>query len=245
MNGNESNNRSLIGRRQFLIASSVAAVASATVGPKLLAEAITPAPKKLAVGFAPAAAGAAMAAASAVSGADRAFLSRGARVTVHGARVATTDPRARRTLNLVAHYPVVEGGEVKSVPFFAWGCSRQTGSDGNCARFVMPVADTEKLVFTVTTQRGLPTGVQPTRRDALTAPTESTPTPVTLSLGGEPGSFNLAAGYYVIVPMFGGDRDPRWSAYTVGELDGESTLIGRDGKAPDFEHFVLRIDYAS
>lgn len=235
-------NRHEMGRRQFLIVSSTAALASATLGPSLLAEGAAAAPKRLAVGFAPFGENARAVAAAAVAAADDGFISRGAQVTVFGPRLAAADPRSRRGVDLLAHYFVRQGGEHKSIPFRAWAGSRQMGLEAGVSRFTMPVDEVQKLVFTLEVERGRPTGAAATRRDAAS---ESTLTPVALSLTSERDSLKLARGYYVIAPMFDGDADPRWSGYNIRMLDNLPTLADAAGNRAPFEHFVLRIDYAN
>lgn len=239
-------NRHEMGRRQFLIFSSTAALATATVGPKLFAgEAAKAAPKRLAIGFASFEDNAALVSASTVPAGDGAFITRGARIAVFGSRTHAGQPRDRRAVDLLAHFSVREGAEAKMLPFRAWACSRRTGCEGAPIYFNMPVDETQKLVFTVETERGMPSSVEPSRRDAFTAPTETAVLPVTLSLTSEAGTLKLTRGFYVIVPVFDGDSEPSWSSYTVSMLDGRWTVADRDGTPATFEHFVLRIDYAS
>lgn len=233
----------LMGRRQFLIASSTCAIATAAVGPKLFA-ADAAAPNRLAVGFAPIEENPFAAAASRLSAADAQFIRRGARISVSGASGAPADPRARRAVDLLAHYSYADGSERRTAPFRAWACSRTTGCQGSPTRFTFPLEDERKIVFTVETERGKPAaGVS--RRDALIGSgTESTVLPVTLTLGNEAGAVKLARGFYIIVPMFEGESEPRWRAYTLRTADGRLALHDRDGKVAPFEHFVLRVDYA-
>lgn len=240
-----STNRHEMGRRDFLIFSSTAALATATVGPTLFAKGVAEAPKRLAVGFAPFDENAAVVSASSVPAGDGAFISRGARISVFGSRTFAGQPRARRAVDLLAHFSVREGAELKSVPFRAWAASRLTGNEGNAVSFNMPVDDTQNLVFTVETERGVPSGIAQSRRGVFTAPTESVLTPVTLSLKSGGDALKLARGFYVIAPIFDGDSDPSWSAYTVNKVNDRWALADRDGNAAAFEHFVLRIDYAS
>lgn len=236
-------NGHLIGRRQFLIVSSTCAVAAATIGPKLFAG-DAPQPKWLAVGFAPLEENAAVMSAAGIPAGDGRFIGRGARIVASGAG-ASADPRARRAVELVAHYSYFEGAERRVAPFLAWACSRVTGCQGNGVGFTVPVDEVQKIVFTVGLESGTPAG-DASRRAALTIDaTESTPVPLTLSLQNETGAIRLARGHYVVVPMFDGDSEPHWPSYTVGTADGRRTLVDADGKAAPFEHFVLRVDYAT
>src|SRR5687767_12449380 len=93
-----STNGHQMGRRDFLIFSSTAALASATVGPKLFAKGAAAAPKRLAVGFAPFDENATVVPASSVPAGDGAFISRGARIAVFGSRTFADQPRARRAV---------------------------------------------------------------------------------------------------------------------------------------------------
>jgi hypothetical protein len=68
---------------------------------------------------------------------------------------------------------------------------------------------------------------------------------LTLSLASGEGRLKLSRGFYVVVPLFDDDREPRWSDFGLTQVDGRWALHDREGKAAGFEHFVLRIDYAS
>jgi hypothetical protein len=237
-------NRQLIGRRQFLIVSSTCAVAAATVGPKLFASERASQPKRLAVGFATLEEPAVFDAARVPAG-DGRFIGRGARIVASGASGASADPRLRRGVELLAHYSYFEGAERLSTPFVAWACSRATGCQGNGVGFTVPVDDVQKIVFTIGVETGRPAGAA-SRRDTFSLEaTESVPLPLTLSLQNEPGSVKLARGYYVVVPMFENDSDPRWSAWQLGTAGGRRALVDGDGNVAPFEHFVLKVDYAS
>lgn len=240
-----STKRHQMGRRQFLIVSSTCALATATVGPKLFGAAAGATPRRLAVGFASSEQNADVVSAASIPAGDGAFIGRGARITVSGASGASGEPRARRAVDLLAHYSYLEGAERKSVPFRAWSCSRTTGCQGSQVSFNVPVDELQKLVFTVETERGKPAGASASRRETLTGDvTESFLNPVTLSLTSESGSLKLVRGFYIIVPMFDGDAEPSWPAYELRRHEGRMALIGRDGNVAAFEHFVLRLDYA-
>lgn len=237
------------GRRQFLIASSTCALATAVVGPKLFAGASASLPKRLAVGFASVDEDAALNAASTVPAGDGGFIGRGARIMVSGASGASADPGQRRAVELLAHYGYFEGSERRDAPFRAWGCSRKTGCQGNSVSFNVPVDEEQRIRFSVGVESGATsTGAPTTRRRAVGAvATESHALPVTLSLLSDPASLKLVRGFYVIVPLFERDAEPRWSAWKLGRVDGRMALVDRsgDGHLAPFEHFVLRIDYAS
>lgn len=242
--------RHLLGRRQFLKVSSTCAVAAAAIGPRLFA-AESASPKRLAVGFASFEESTAVADASGIPSADGAFIGRGARVTASGASgVSGSDPRARRAVELVAHFSYFDGAERRVAPFRAWSCSRVTGCQGNRAVFTVPVDEVQKIVLTVGVERGTPqtSGAKnPSRRTAIgigTAPAESTVLPLTLSLQNEPGAYRLARGFYVVAPMFEGDADPRWSSWSVRSVEGRWQLVDAGGNTAPFEHLVLSMEYA-
>ncbi len=234
-------NRHLMGRRQFLVLSSTCAVAAATVGPKLFAGE-SASPKRLAVGFKAFEQDAVVAAASIASG-DGTFIGRGARITASGASGTSAEPRARRAVELVAHFSYLDGAERKVAPFRAWGCSRVTGCQGSPVGFTVPVDEVQRVVLSVGVERGRPEGTI-SRRDALMDSTESAALPLVLSLQNEAGTYALARGFYVVVPMFDGDSDPSWSSWTVSAVDGRFALVDGSGNVASFEHIVLRVDYA-
>jgi hypothetical protein len=238
-------NRQTMGRRQFLVVSSTGAVATAVLGPKLFANALTTSPRHLAVGYAPLEADAAVAAASTINSVDGGFIGRGARIVVSGASGTSAEPRGRRGVELLAHYSYFDGAERKTTPFHAWGCSRVTGCQGSPTSFTFPVDEVQKISFTVSAESGAPAkSIQ--RREALALDTtQRTELPLSLSLQDEAGSHRLVRGFYIVVPMFDGDSQPRWSSYVLREVEGRWTLVDSSGSVASFEHFVLRIDYAS
>jgi len=241
MNTNERK----MGRRQFLAVSSTFAIA-ATVAPKLLGEALTPL-KRLAVGFARFDDDAFLIPASGIAAGDGAFLDRGARITASGASGASADPRQRRGVELLTHYAYLDGRERREAPFTAWACSRNTGCQGNSVGFNVPVDEQQSLRFSVVVESGAVLPVSKTsRRQAIGGKAmQSQAMPVTLALRNEPGSLNLVRGFYVIVPMFENDSEPRWYNWQVRPVDGRMALVDRAGSCAPFEHFVLRIDYAT
>jgi len=238
-------NRHLMARRQFLILSSTCAVAAATVGPKLFAGAQS-LPKRLAVGFAAFDENAAVFAASVIPASDGGFIGRGARITVSGASGAPVDPRERRAVQILAHFSYLDGSERRSAPFHAWACSRTTGCQGNPVSFNVPVDEVQKISLSLGVETGEPKKSAGRQIQSQAADkTESTELPLTLSLQGEAGSFKLARGYYVVVPMFEGDSNPSWSTWALRAVDGRRMLVDAAGNAAPFEYFVIRVDYAS
>jgi hypothetical protein len=117
--------------------------------------------------------------------------------------------------------------------------------------FNVPIDEVQKLSFSVGVERdGRPSGGPTTRRRAVGAAGGSSSMtseamPVTLTLLSEPGTLKLVRGFYVIVPLFENDGEPRWSAYALQRIEGRWMLVDGAGKTAPFEHFVLRIDYAS
>jgi hypothetical protein len=237
-----------IGRRQFLVLSSTCAVAVA-VAPKLFGADAASLPKRLTVGFAPLEENAALSAASGVPAGDGAFIGRGVRITVSGASGASAVPRQRRAIELLTHYSYFDGGQRRDAPFRAWGCSRTTGCQGNAVSFNVPVDEDQRLRFTVGVESGsAETGVATSRRRAVGGATQSMDSralPVDLSLLSDPDSIKLVRGYYVIVPLFENDGEPRWSNWRLGRVDGRMALVDFEGRVAPFEHFVIRTDYAS
>jgi hypothetical protein len=230
-------------RREFLVVSSTVAAATAAVGPKLFAgEAAVP--KRLAVGFAPPEESAALAAASSIPAGDGGFIRRGARVTVSGASGAPADPRSRRAVDLLVNYSYLDGAERREAPFHAWSCSRTTGCQGSPVRFTVPVDEVQKISFSVGVASGRVTPATRRRASGPSPATSGDALPVTLSMLSDPSSLKLVRGFYVIVPLFEGDGEPRWSAYTLDRREGRWALHDREGNVASFEHFVLRIDYA-
>ena len=237
-----------IGRREFLLVSSTCALAAAAVGPKLFGgEVATSPPRRLAVGFASFDETAALSGASGIPAGDGRFIGRGARITVSGASGAPSDPHQRRGVELLTHYSYFEGAERRDAPFRAWACSRKTGCQGNAVSFNVPVDEEQRIRFTVGVESGAAPTSGPTTRRAIVdaAPTESQALPVVLSLLSGPDSLKLVRGFYVIVPLFENDGEPRWSDWQLRRVEGRMSLVSANGDVAPFEHFVLRVDYAS
>jgi hypothetical protein len=233
----------LIGRRQFLITSSGCAAAAVAIGPGLFAREASP--KRLAIGFAALELDEPVRGAAAIFAGDGGFIGRGARVSVSGTSGADANPRARRAVELTAHYSYLDGAERRVAPFRAWGSSRITGGQGAPITFTMPVDEVQKLTFVVSAETGAPAG-STSRRDALFLDqTQTTPLPLVLSVQNEEGSLKLARGFYAVVPLYENDAEPRWGAYTIRNARGRWALVDEAGNAAPFEHFVLKIDYAA
>lgn len=136
------------------------------------------------------------------------------------ARVSFSANNTRRAAELTANFTYLEGSQKRVAPFRAWA------RGGNRVNFNMPVASEQKLAFSVIT-------------DTATLP-------VTLSLLSDRNALKLVRGVYVLVPLYDKDVPPKWSGYDIRDVAGRSTLLERrSGQAASFEHFVLRIDYAT
>lgn len=238
-------NRHLMGRRQFLIASSTCVVAAATVGPRLFAatEAVVQ-PRRLVIGFASFEENATLVAAESIPAGDGAFISRGARVSVSGASGAPADPLSRRGVELLVNHSYFEGAERLTAPYLAWGCNRATGCQGNAVSFTVPIDDLQCLSLTIGAETGAPSR-DLSRRDAMVGVSnEMIEIPVEFGLQND-ASIKLTRGYYVIVPVFDTDADPSWSSYTIGMANGRRALVNGAGEVAPFEHFVVGVDYAA
>lgn len=238
-------NRHLMGRRQFLKASSTCVVAAAAVGPKLFAaEGAVVQQKRLSVGFATAEAGAALVSASSIPFGDGYFIGRGARVTVSGASGAP-NAGARRAVELLVHHSYLDGAERRTAPFRSWASDRATGGQGNSISFTVPVDEIQMLSMTMASEFGQVAGAGASRRRALRAGgTGSVELPISLGLHHD-APMKLARGFYVLVPVFEGEAEPAWSSYSLQMLNGRWALVDGAGAVAPFEHVVLRIDYAS
>lgn len=233
-----------MGRREFLQLSSISALATVAAGPKLFAgEAAQP--QRLAIGFVPLEGGA-LGNADRISSGDGGFLSHGARVSVSGGGTFAT-PSHRRAVELNANFSYFEGAERRVAPFHAWSGSRITGCSGNAVSFRMPVEDEQKVAFSVTSQRMTGGSAVAQRLGIAEGPQlESKALPFSLTLLSERGTLKLVRGFYVVVPLFDGDSEPRWSSLEVKQTGGRWAVHARGEETPAaVEHFVLRVDYAT
>ncbi len=236
-----------IGRREFLLVSSTCVLAAATMGPKLFGAEAAALPKRLAVAFA-AFDDSTVVDASSIPAGDGGFVGRGARVTVSGTSGHSANAAERRAVELLTHFSYMDGAERRETPFRAWGCSRVNGCQGSPVSFTVPVDEVHQIRFSVAAESGAVRTHETSRRDAISGggAGDSVALPVTLSLLSEVDSLKLVRGYYVIVPMFENDSEPRWSVWTLSRgADGRMALVDSNGVTASFEHFVLRIDYAS
>jgi len=226
-----------IGRRQFL-KSTTCALATAAVGPRLLA-ALAPEPKSIVAGFAPLsvekAAGDAfefnVSNASRLPGSDGAFIRTGARIRVAG--VSGVDAKNRLSREFVTHFSVSDGAERVVLPFTAWRCVRVADCNSPVS-FTVPVDEEQAIRFSVLGS------------DSSAGAERAMPVELTLLSGGS--SAKLNRGYYVIVPLYEGQAMPDWSAYSLRRANGRWALyelsLGGESRPVAFEHFVVRVDYA-
>lgn len=229
----------LIGRRKFLVLSSTCAVGAIAVGPKLFA-APPAAQARLALGFAPFDSVAGLVAASTIPAGDGAFIARGARVTVGGSSGAPAG--GSRAVELVANYSYMNGARREIAPFRAWACDPRTGCGGNRVNFNVPVDEVQVLSFQIAVTPSANASSNAGSKKVGGSDGLSLPVELTL-LSGE--GVKLTRGYYVLVPLLDKATEPAWSAYSVAEVDGRWVLADAAGNVAPFEHFVIRIDYAS
>jgi hypothetical protein len=240
-------------RRSFLIASTTAAGAALALGPNLFAEAGEV--KRWAVGYVPldgVRSGDEPFAPNVIPGkriaaGDAAFRQNDARVRVLGIAGLSSDPASRRAHEVQAHFAARgENGERLLLPFTAWNAGRISKDTGNPVSFRVPLDDQDRIRLSIVaaTPVASRTGDR-SRRDIFGgAGTEivNTSLPVTLSLRGGRGAVKLARGYYVITPLFEGQKEPHWSRLelrngALHEQRGDSfTPVG-------FEHVVMSVDY--
>ncbi|HYO78045.1 MAG TPA: hypothetical protein VE010_16420 [Thermoanaerobaculia bacterium] len=239
-------NRHLMGRRQFLTVSSVAALATVALGPKLFASESVSSPRRLAVGYSGFGADNSVIDAAAIPATDGGFVSRGARIMASGALgIAGGAPSSRRAVQLFTHFSYMDGAERRSTAVNVWSCSRSTRTQGSAVAFTVPVDEVQKISLTMATETGAPAAMTPGREVVTNEQTVRTELPLTLSLQNEEAAHKLARGYYVIVPLLEGESAPQWRDWSVGKAGDRTALVDRDGVAATFEHFVLHVDYAT
>lgn len=231
-------------RRDFL-KTSTCVLATAAVGPRLFAAGWQP--KLMVAGFAPLAisAGTETAVANVIDArrapaADPAFARHGARVSAFG--LSGGEARNRRAIDFLTHYAVGTGRDRSLVPFFAWAGSSAPVS------FYVPVDEEQRIRFSVTAKMPVPQAQGEASRRGLFASRaralEPRGIPVELALRNDGNALPLSRGFYIIVPVYDGQSAPDWSSYSLQQIDGGYALH-RAGRVADFEHFVVRIDYAA
>jgi len=236
-----------VGRREFIQISSGAAAGALLFGPELFAGESAPLPTRLAVGFASCIVDTSrlpidVEPAKAIWGSDGRFLNKDAQISVVSSGRAPIDPKARRIVELNAHFAYRDGGVERSAPFFAWTFDRSTGRSGNRSNFRMPLDEKQAIRITV----GKTAAPSVSRRRAAGAAGSSTSLPFNLSLIDGPDSYRLARGFYIIVPLLDGEPEPDWSSCWMWYVNDRWGLHeGGDKHAATFEHLVLRVDYES
>jgi hypothetical protein len=234
-----------IGRREFLVASSTVVAAAATMGPQLFAAAPASA-KRLAVGFVPLhRPDESLVSAATLPSGDGGFISRGARIALSGTSGGSHVASSRRAVELLVEHSYFDGAQERNVPFLAWAASRMTGDQGNTVNFTVPVDQTQMLSMHVRAESGSVTGSSSTRRRAIGSAGSGLQTellPLVFGIQND-AAIKLNRGFYVVVPVFAGESDPNWQAYTLERVDGRWALKGW-AEVASFEHLVLSIDYA-
>jgi hypothetical protein len=109
----------------------------------------------------------------------------------------------------------------------------------------MPVDEAQTIRLSVETEREVRTSIPLRRIASLKTALQNATLPIALTLRDGESGIKLVRGFYVIVPLFDGDSDPRWSNYELKKLDGRWALHDSAGTPASFEHIVLRIDYAA
>lgn len=159
---------------------------------------------------------------------DPAFISRGARVTIHSFARAARYQGTRGGAAIDVFHPALGYSPEKYPRFRAW--SHSTDKDvenvGGAIGFTVPVTAT----------RGLQLLVRPVTPDTDDPATER----LTLTLGSEFGALKLQRGVYVIAfRESAADSVPAWSTHSVSSKGGQLAV---DTSA--FSYAVATIDYA-
>lgn len=243
-----------IGRREFIQVSSAVAAGAVLLGPEVLASELATAPKRLAVGFVNYILDKSqlnaldVVSANEIIGTDGGFISRGARVSVVSTGWASADPRTRRAVELNANFEYFDGAERRTAPFHAWTYDRTTGDAGNPISFFVPVDEQQQIRMSLGTEISAPPATGK-RRAAGGAPASSASKallPFTLSLKGDPDSYRLVRGYFILVPLAEGQSEPSWSSYKLWYRKGHWSLHeGSDLHAAEIEHLVVRVSYGA
>lgn len=229
-------------RRQFLKASSAAAIgvaASGLLNPKSLfaaGEAPVSLPL-LGVGFTAddvAHKAVRLADARDILTGDPTFLSRSARLTI--ASFSPAESRAKKGAPgaaIDAVFPVLGKEPAKYPRFQAW-CYRakESGVEAGDTSFTMPVTATE----------GIRLVVRPLAPMGVKEPVVATESPFTLALSSTNGAYKLQKGIYVVAfrDEAGSDSSPAWERLTIVRR-GEHDLVVSGAR---FAHVIVSIDYA-
>jgi len=232
---------SLIPRRDFIKASSAAAVGIAASGlfrpDVLLAAGDAPVSLPLlGVGFTAddlAEKSARLIDARAALSGDPSFISRGARLTI--ASFGPAESRSKKSAPgaaIDAIFPVLGRDAAKFPRFQAW-CYRakDSGIEAGSTSFTMPVTATDGIRLVVR-----PLG-------PIGEPAPAIESPFTLSLNSMSGAYKLQKGTYVVAfrDDASNDVEPNWGRLTVMRR-GEKELVVTGAR---FAHVVVVVDYAA
>jgi hypothetical protein len=228
-----------VARRQFLKASSVAAIGFAATGlirpGSLFGAAITV--PLLGVGFTPAddvvhGNARLIDATSALAG-DPTFISRGARLTISAFSPASRGHKTQEGAAIDAIFPIL-GREAEKYPRFqAWSFrAKESGIESGRGSFTMPVTATD----------GIRLVVRSLAAPGAEAPAVETQSPFSLSLGSSDGSYKLQKGTYVVAfrDANGSDGAPSWSRLFLARRDEGDLYV----PGARFSYVIVNIDYA-
>ena len=113
---------------------------------------------------------------------------------------------------------------------------------GKPVGFTVPVADTGKVSLSLLPRTPEAKPIVSRRSLFSREDDNEGPVPVTLSLRGGRGTTKLMRGYYVIVPLYGREREPRWSSYRLRMTNHRYALENViDSRPAGFEHAVVKI----
>lgn len=227
-------------RRQFLKATSAAAVGFAAAGlfrpESLLAAGAPVVLPLLGVGFTPdelGPKGARLVDATDVSSGDPTFLSRGARLTI--ASFSPLPSRSKRSAPgaaIDAIFPVYGQSAEKYPRFQAW-CYRakESGVEAGATSFTMPVTATD----------GIQLVVRPLAAPGADA-AAATQSPFSLSLGSRNGTYKLQKGTYVVAfrEETEGGGAPLWQRLTLVRHNEHEIVV----PGAHFSYVVVSVDYA-
>jgi hypothetical protein len=262
-------------RRRFLVLSSAAAVAFATRGASGSASAETlrqELPTSLDVaycdgfrdsgGFATSRGSSNVVVAQDVTTGDPSFISRSARVKVHG-MWRSQSRRDSLSITILAYYPteMFAGGDV---PVFVWNhVSRDSGDLFQPISFVIPIDEAGlRIGIEATVPRTYSSTVEKVRRRAVASGSdESRARPrvelsqqrnvANLSVGVARDSAKLRPGMYVLAMLTPAAPAPEWSnvRFHSDQLkagSGPLTVHGVLGDTPvPFDYVVVEVDFAS
>ena len=236
-----------LARREFLRISSTAVIGIADSGflnPKALLAAATASSAfqpLLSIGFAPSlpevGSSVVLGSADSLLMPDPLFISRGARVTVHGSGRAPKQKNAPGSLFLDAVFPAKSGAAADDRRFRFWSMSGRNDSDsfsGNVS-FNVPVLATTGLSFLARYKRP---AIVTEAASNTPPPLEQDNAPFTLSLGGVAGP-KLQRGVYVVALRESADESsPNWSRLRVANNNGSIGLSGAS-----FAYVILEVAY--